>query len=319
MFRKQEPVNKIIPFGSESAVTVFKVIQLERPNPREELTSIDLENHLAQAIWKFFDRLRTEAATRLQTNEADLLLADARVTGMKIDGHKIINPEGFTGRHLEFTLCLTLIKRDRLPAEGEKGTIFEEGSVRAHLMAKNAGLGEILYIESNDDSTRLFQVTPLLSSYLTEFNWGKNDVFKALTSELGTDNELGEALYLRYVGGTVSPRVMKRLDEIFYNTFGTFVNGLAMAIRNYDGNDKKVLKSKSISRKGSRNPATIYIRSFPLPETVWSKKFTIGDRRAKFLPAPDVDLNDFIDDRSNDINEQLNRLAKQRIKWLMAR
>ena len=317
MFRKKEPINKIIPLDSRSAVTVFKVIQLDRPNPKEELASTDLENHLAQAIWKFFDRLRTEAASRLQANEADLLLTSAKVTGMKIDGHKVINPEGFTGKHLEFTLCLTLIKREKLPGEEEKGVIFEEGSVRAHLIAKNTGSAEILYIESDDSSTSLFRVTPLNSSYLTEFDWGKNDILKALSSELGTDNELGETLYLKYVGGEVSPRVRRRLDGIFYNAFGTFVNGLAMAIRNYDRTDGK--GSKTILEKSVRNPATVYIRSFSLPETVWSRRFMVGDRKTRFLPAPEVDLNEFIDEKSNDINEQLNRLAKQRIKWLMAR
>jgi hypothetical protein len=319
MFRKKKPVNRTIPFDSKSAVTVFRVIQLERLNPSEELTSIDLENHLAQAIWKFFDCLRVEAATRLQTNEADLLMADAKVTGMKIDGHKVINPEGFTGRHLEFTLCMTLIKRDKLPAEGVEGTILEEGSVRAHLIARNSGLNEMLYIESDYDSTYLFQVTPSRTSYLTEFDWGKNNILKALTGELGTDNEVGEALYLRYVGGETSSRVMKKLDEIFYNDFGTFVNGLAMAIRNYEASDIKTLKSKRVVQKRNRGLATIYVRSFALPDAVWSKKFTVGDRKARFLPAPEVDLNDFVDDEPNDINEQLNRLAKQRIKWLMAR
>ena len=319
MFRKKEPANRIIPLDSRSAVTVFRVIRLERPNPKEEITSADLENNLAQAIWRFFDHLRTEAASRLQTNEADLLLTDARVTGMKIDGHKVISPEGFTGRNLEFTLCLTLVKRDMLPAEEIKGAVFEEGSVRAHLIAKNTGLADILYVESDNDLTCLFQVTPICSSYLMEFNWGRKDVLKALTSELGTDNDLGEALYLRYMGGEASPRVMKRLDDIFYNSFGTFVNGLAMAIDNYDRSDRRSSKSKPVVQGRDRNAATIYIRSFSLPGSVWGKRFVVGDRRVKFLPAPEVDLDDFVNSKSTDRNDQLNRLAKQRIKWLMAR
>ena len=133
LFKESKPKSKIIPMDSRSAVTVFKTVRLERPNPREELTLADLENSLAQAVWKFFDRLRFEAADRLRINEADLLLADVRVTGMKIDGHQVINPEGFTGHSLEFTLCLSLVRRDSLPVEDDAGTVFEEGSVRAHL------------------------------------------------------------------------------------------------------------------------------------------------------------------------------------------
>ena len=107
-------------------------------------------------------------------------------------------------------------------------------------IARNTGLDEVFYIQDKNNSVALFKVTPESSSYLTEFKWGRDDIYRSITTELGTDNELGEALYLRYIGGEASPKVMKRLDSIFYNSFGTFVNGLAMAIRNYEEPVRKV-------------------------------------------------------------------------------
>lgn len=309
MFRKKkEAVSKILPLSSKSAATVFKTIKLDRVNPSQELTSADLENCLAQATWKFFDALRVEAGSKLGVDENDMLLADARIIGMKIDGHRVINPEGFTGKHIEFTLCLTLVRRDSLPDEDQGGAVFEEGIVRAHLISKHEALEELIYIESDDESTYVFQVTPTRSSYLASFDWGKRDLLRALTTELGTDNELGEELYLRYVGGEVSPRVMRRFNEIFYNNFGTFTNGIAMAIQNYDRSIKKAPGSLKV-----------YIRSFSLPQSLWEKRLDVGNMKVRLQSAPQVNLEDFVDDKINDSNQQLNRLAKQRIKWLMAR
>ncbi len=318
MFRKTEPTSKIIPLDSRSAVTIFKIIQLERQNPGEELTQTDLENNLAQAVWKLFDGLRIEASGRLGINEADLLLADVRVIGVRVDGHQVINPEGFRGRTMEFNLCISLVKRDRLPAEDNQGDIFEEGVVRAYLVSRKVELGELFYVESRDNSIYVFKVTPNISSYLTEFNWGKDDIYRAFTTEVGTDNELGEALYLRYTEGKASPKIMNKLDAAFYNTFGTFVNGLAMAIRNSKETGRNLRSEHDANKKG-RNQVAIYINSFKLPPEVWGKRFTVGDRRVRFLQAPEVDLNDFISDNSNGVNSQLSRLAKQRIKWLMVR
>ncbi len=306
----------LIPLDSKSAVTVFKSICILRTNPREELTSVDLENILAQALWKSFDRLRGGAAERLQTDEVDLLLTDARVIGIKIDGHRVHNPEGFTGREIELTLCLTIVRRDKLPAEG--GEIFEEGSVRAYLTAIETNKDGMIYVDSGSDLTTVFLVAPELTSYLGEFGWGQNDLVRAFTSGLDTAAETGKALYLQYAGGGASPRVTKRLDEIFYNSFGTFVNGITMAIRNSfeprltgsgSGRGRSALVKEQL-------PA-VYLRSFILPESVWSKNFFLGDRKTRFMPAPEVDLVGFIDDNQNSVYGELNRLARRRIKWLM--
>ena len=68
----------LTPLDSKSAVTVFKSVRIARSNPREELTPVDLENLLAQALWRSFDQLRNDAAARLQVNEVDLLLEIGR-------------------------------------------------------------------------------------------------------------------------------------------------------------------------------------------------------------------------------------------------
>ena len=306
----------LTPLDSKSAVTVFKSVRIARSNPREELTPVDLENLLAQALWRSFDQLRNDAAARLQVNEVDLLLADARVVGIRIDGHQVLSPEGFTGREIELQLCLTIVRRDKLPGNG--GMVFEEGSVRAYLTAAKAKEIEIIYVDSGDDITTVFGVAPGLTSYIGEFKWGRNDLVEAFAAGFGTAAEVGNALYLRYAAHEISPRVRKKFDEIFRSSFGTFVNGLTMAVRN--SIEPRLTESKPKAHRraagASRLPA-IYVRSFLLPGAVWGKNFTVGNRKVKFVPAPEVDLNEFAGDGRGEIYGELDRLAKRRIKWLM--
>jgi len=306
----------LTPLDSKSAVTVFKSVRIARSNPREELTPVDLENLLAQALWRSFDQLRNDAAARLQVNEVDLLLADARVVGIRIDGHQVLSPEGFTGREIELQLCLTIVRRDKLPGNG--GMVFEEGSVRAYLTAAKAKEIEIIYVDSGDDITTVFGVAPGLTSYIGEFKWGRNDLVEAFAAGFGTAAEVGNVLYLQYAAHEISPRVRKRFDEIFRSSFGTFVNGLTMAVRN--SIEPRLTESRpKVHRRAagaSRLPA-IYVRSFALPGAVWGKSFTVGDRKVKFMPAPEVDLNEFAGDGRGEIYGELDRLAKRRIKWLM--
>ena len=317
MAEKKERV--ITPLDSKSAVTVFKSISITRSNPREKITSTDLENLLAQALWKSFDQLRSEVAMRLRVEEVDLLLTDARVTGIKVDGHQVPDPEGSMGREIELDLCITVVRRDKLSTDN--AIAFEEGSVRAHLTAAMSGNGEIIYVDSGNNLTTVFLVAPERTSYVGEFEWGKDDVVNAFTSNFVVGTEMGNALYLRYAEDNASPRIIKKFEDIFRDSFGTFVNGITMAVR--DSIELNMNKTKPKPKHTGKSVLKVkalppvYVRGFMLPKSVWNKSFMLGDRKIKFIPAPEVDLIKFIDGGENKVYKELNQLAKRRIKWLM--
>src|SRR3989338_11055994 len=99
---------KISDLGPDKAVTIFSTVKITREHPTQALTPIDLENHISQAVWKFYNDCRSEAADKLGKSEMDLAMTDVRVVGVKIDGHQVINPIGFTGRELEIKLCISM-------------------------------------------------------------------------------------------------------------------------------------------------------------------------------------------------------------------
>ena len=296
-------MNDIVDLDHKSAVTIFSSIEITRDNPNDELGVVDLENYISQAIWKLFDTLRAEAAERLGINEVDLLLTDARIMGIKIDGHKVIDPRGFTGSSIEVFLAITMVRRDKFV---EDSYMLEGGSVRAYLLSKTSKSDNAVYLEIGENGTVMYLISPSKISYVSDFDWGSNVVIKAIQESLGILPESAGEVYFRYADGNLSSHVSRKLDKIFYESFGDFVNGTAMGIKNF-------------SRSKTSKLLPIYVKSFiPIPESVHSKRFSLDKRRVRLIPANNHGgLREFVGDEAHEIYQELNHLAQRRIKWLI--
>jgi hypothetical protein len=295
-------MKEILDLDSGSAITIFSSVKIPRNNPQEEFGMIDLENYISQAIWKLFDTSREEVIERLSIEEADLILADARIMGIKIDGNQVVNPQGFTGKNLEILLGITMVRRDKFIEEMQ---IFEGGSVRGYLLAKEVGFDDAVYIEVGNRKTTMFSIASDGISFMNDFDWGSNQIIHSLKEAFGIQPFSAAGIYERHAGNRLSEHMTKRADKIFYDSLTEFVNGIASGIRG------------GISGKGKLPP--IYLRTFfPTPEGIHRKRFAIGSKQLRFLPAVgNSDLAAFLDDDVHEIYGELNQLAKRRIKWLM--
>lgn len=294
-------MKRFLGLDSNSAVTIFSTVAIPRANPRETLSEIDLENYISQAIWKFFDKYRGAAAERLNASEMDLVLHDARVVAIKIDGHQVLNPQGFTGRTVEIVLGGTLTRRDDV----EDGTqVFESGAVRAYLLAKQEDKKSLIYVEVGDGITKIFLVAPQYTSYLDEFEWGKSDLVGAVASTLEVPRDLAYAIYLKYAGAETSPKFARVLDKIFDSVFFEFINELTGCL-------------ESSSRLFHEDIPPVYVRSFPLPEEIFRKRMNLGKKTAKVSHVPEIKLEEMARDHIYSAYPELNLLAKRRLKWLM--
>jgi len=295
-------MKNILDLDSKSAVTIFSSVTIKRDNPREELGMIDLENSISQAIWKLFDGSRREAAERLQIGEVDLLLTDARVMGMKIDGHQVINPHGFKGKELDVILAITMVKRNQFVDETNP---IEGGSARAYLLSREKKLSDALYIEIGDDWTTLFSVKPKHISYMSDFNWGISRVIELMRKKLEISESVAREFYSRLTLGDTSPHILKQLEKVFYDAFSEFVDGLAEGI-------------KEFSKSKTKFPP-VYLKSFsPLPDSVFRKRFSLDGKQVRLLPTGEgIEVQVFADDELHTTYQELNDLARRRIKWLM--
>lgn len=302
-------MTKVIGLDSNSAVTVFSSVVVPHES-RGEISEADLENYLSKAVWKSFDVLRSEAASRLEVSEVDLVLAGARVVGMKVDGHEVLNPHGFVGRSLQISLCVTMVKRGVLELnKGKKGEgleVFEGGSATAYLLSRSFDVDYLLYVEVKDNLTRIFLVTPLRTSYLSEFKWGKTDIAEVYAEYFGVPPETAFEIYEKLANGDASLLVLEKLRRLFYSAFKKFIDGLTLETRNFA--DMCIKKFPPV-----------YLKSiFPLPEEIAKKTFTLGKRRTKIYEIEGkVDMSDLVNNSPYNAYEWLNQLARRRIKWLM--
>ncbi|MDP3953672.1 MAG: hypothetical protein Q8P99_02540 [bacterium] len=291
---------KIIDLGPDKAVTIFSTVRIVRDHPTKALTPVDLENHISQAVWKFYNECREEAAKRLDKSEVDLVLCDARVVGVKIDGHQVINPSGFTGRELEIRLCISMSAE----RTNEQDLVVEGGSVRAHILSSESGLDRAYYTEIGERQSHIFCVDAHKIAYLNGFAWGREHIDRAIRERLDLDTDAAYLIYEQFASGAVSEKMNRFVGKAFWDTFSEFMNALSMNIRNDGG-----LKLKEVP--------PVYINAqFKLPEQVFRKHYAFGKKKFRLQEPPvELDLNIFLKDGLHGVYEELNQLARRRIKW----
>ncbi|PIR98650.1 MAG: hypothetical protein COT88_00395 [Candidatus Colwellbacteria bacterium CG10_big_fil_rev_8_21_14_0_10_41_28] len=283
----------------KSVVTLFSSISINRDHPTKALTIVDLENSVSQAVWKFFDHCRSDAAERLGTNEMDLALTDARILGVKIDGHKVLNPNGFTGKTLEITLSISIVKG----GDYEEGKlILDGGAVRGYMLADEIGDGEHYYIEVSSEDTRVYKVSLDEVTYINDFDWGVDKVYGVLEDELLLDFDTAKGVYAKYARGDVSDHIKRRIDKHFYDNFSEMMDILKESLGNIGRGKKSFYLNSSIE----------------LPENIYRKRFNLGNVKIGFSkPDKELDVEIFLDDNIHGIYEDFNDLAIRRMKWLI--
>ncbi len=290
---------KIIDLNPDKAVTIFSTVKITREHPTQALTPVDLENHISQAVWKFYNDCRGEAAERLNKSEMDLVMTDARVVGVKIDGHQVINPSGFTGRELEIKLCISMTGEKNNESVGVEG-----GSIRAHILSHSEDIDHGYYIEIKEDMSHIFSITDEKIAHLNSFNWGRQNLDKAVRDKLDLDNDVAYSIYAQYADGKVSEKMDRFLGRIFWASFGEFVNALLMNVRN-----EGALKLKEV-------PPVYVSADFILPEQIFRRRYPLGKKYISLKKSPTkLDIEGFLEDGIHGIYEDLNELAKRRIKW----
>ena len=292
---------KIAQRDPNTVATIFSSEKVVREHPTKSLTPVELENYVSQAVWKFFNHSRQEASKRLGVGEMDLVTTDVRVVGIKIDGHQVINPIGFTGRELEITLSVSMSKE--APSNGE--THIEGGAVRAYMIAMLDGVERAYYVESQEGLTTIFVVDRGSVNHVSNFDWGRKDVVFHLQDHFDLDEEHVWPVCEKYTKGEMSDALGRKFDKTFFESFNGLVNAVAMIVRNDGG-----LKQDAIP--------PIYINThFSVPSKLYSKRFNFDAKKRVCFQGveKDLDIDEFLSDSSDSIYEELNEIARRRIKW----
>lgn len=293
------------PYGT----SVYSSRIIRRDNPRAEITESEIENAISQAIWKLFDEARMFFSKRLNISEMDVVMADVRVSYIKLDGGAITNPVGFMASTIEIGLVEILITRSlseqiklSTPKKGEIVFTLEPAASCARLLQKDAKKQDFAVAHIAEEQTFIYHSSRESQiSYVSDFNWGVSAVLYSVIRQFGVSEIAARDLLRRYAQEDMSPEMTKALKSIISEPFIEFSKGVSLAAHN--------VKADKL---------TLYILNNELselnPKNIARKESGI---KMHFLPAinyTDLALREISD---CDLQSPWNKIAKRRMRWLM--
>lgn len=267
--------------------TLISSALIQRRDSKETISANDVENYAVEAVWKIFDRSRRNLSEKLEIGGHELSVKEAKVIGFKIDGRRVLNPEGFNGRSIEVVAEVTLNSRS------ERGV--DELPLQIHSKSEEMSWNNLIHIETGSESSRIYLKKSTETKNVGEFAWSKGNFINSLGWIFGSeDKEVNELLYERFISHKCSNRLLEKMRQRFNESFATIVE----EIKHLVGVHR--LSSYSIS-----------MNSFELPAEFWNKQFKIGDRTARILP---LSLGPVA---TNPIYDSINASLQKRIKWFV--
>jgi len=321
--------SEIIILGSSSFIfTVPAWVKVQRES-KEEVEEAELENLISQAVWKFLNVFRPQAVDVLGISETDILLADIRNLGVKVNGHKVLNPIGFKAKTIEFLIEETFVNRDYFRAieeifsqKSKPVFISELGLVDSQVVFRSFNFekpftltrffpGSVLALSCENREKFKEDISEPIISLVGDISWDKDIFISRLSEKLGLSYEPSSKIIEAFYAGEVSSKIEKFIKDLISLEWKDF--------------------TKKISKKISPSKPVFIIEDKKIPEFVLRKKekpkmekldiqkifkklgFEIGDVEESLFSA----LAGFIEHYFSNHDDRLNKLARRRAKWLI--
>lgn len=266
--------NLILSADPRHAATIHSVVVLARDKPKIPIDDADLENRIAQGMWKLYDRERGRAAQKMKVTDLDVALTEVRAAGVKLDGHRILNPAGFKAKTIEFHLTQTFSPRSFIASLkgvfplGRLALFAEGGVMLADVLRRATGRDSFFLVSVFDSNANVVVVDGNTVSSLRTVSWGKNNIVAALAESFSVSRAVAVKLFEIYLVRQASPPVLKRIEECLAEEFESFVETL----------------EKPVSR--FKPEAVYWFAPFALPEFLFSASMRGRlSWKAKFLPV----------------------------------
>lgn len=292
---------------TDKFATYFNSVNTIRKKRQTEITQTELENYVAESLWRAYDSIRREASARLNTPEIDLGICNIKIAGMKVDNHKVVNAVGFSGRAVQITFMITVCKKNHAEDSAGYYGSYDVGVVKAFALGEKLKSNSLIYAESGEDRTSIFSSFSGKAFRITNCNWGIENAVSALGKVFASDDEeVNKLVYLRLAYGNVSAPISNKLQKTFLSSFKTLVNGLSKAVKG--------------SAPASSGIPDVVLNASLLPEFIQKKNFIFGRKKAK-MKQGDESITDreavrFIKSKES-IYEDLNEVARRRVRWLI--
>lgn len=327
------------------ATTIHVLTKIIRDEGRKAIDDADLDNLISQAIWQVFDRERGRGADKMSIDELDVLLVDVKIRGLKIDGHRVINPIGFPAKTVEVFLSQTFASREFFDTmrvlfpKNQFAFISEAGVLGIDILArlesssgKNKDLRAFALAKFNSVKSDIYGAMVKENNvdkiwHLDSFNLGRNDFYANFGKHFMVPAQIAENIIKRYASGDVSPLLAIKLEKLMRREWTVFCDGIASIVS--DSSDFIHAKDASVFLHAEEKLPEFFYTESPrlrdgkkmevipviLSDIVSRLGFQIAPKKYKcsfFTAAGILSLYYYSDG-------WLNKVANRRLRWLMPR
>lgn len=311
------------------AATIPGAVLLLREHAGHTIDEAELENLISQAVWRFFDHYRPVAMSRLGVNDLDLLLANIRILDVRLDGHHVFNPLGFTAKTVDVVLEQTFAVRhvfDTIIAAIPKHAIefvVEAGVAGLHALSRSVPHKKFVLGNLFADATSLYvferrphaagNVSLPMADLAGTFPWGERQLLGSMMDELAVEHSVAKAITARYIQRDLSPPLERRIGEYLDDGVTSLVRLLKSNVRLahpfYLNAFYPLPLQNVVARHG------VCVEAVDLPSLLEHVGFSF-----ERVPPPSahfLSLAAFIEYFFSRRNEHLDRFAKRRARWLI--
>lgn len=289
-------------------VTVYFPFLFKRSNANQKINEAELYNLTSQAVWQLFDEERGRLSRRFDVSELDIILADARVLSVLLDGSRVINPLGFSARTIEIYLAATLMKR---PAENistpfsfkkEMTLVFEPNAALARQLKEGSKEQKFILAAIDKEKTYFYLTEPSGKiTYLDNFDWGESRLIDGIMENFAVPEESAEEMLNCYLSRQTSSYYFKKFKAHFSHFMAELIYGITAILYNNKMTTEPVYVSGQLLGSVDKNH--------------WQLKG--GRPRLRFIFSGDKEALAKQELKSLTYHKDLNRFTRQRIKWLI--
>lgn len=239
----------IISLAGQSVKFTTNIIEFVRSEKRP-IDLAEVKNYIQKAQQKIFEQIRKKEALETGFSEFDIKLADGRIPHIKIDGYNVIDPIGFSGRELSFTIlnnyttadCLKILQSIRKALDIKIFSLVSGPYATANALLANVfKTGNIneascILIDCAGKVTDISIFHKGFSEGPKTINLGGNSFTKRLASKFQLSNGEAEEFKMKYSRGELSPQVKRKVTECLNMDLRIWLKGIeTILVSDYSG------------------------------------------------------------------------------------
>lgn len=295
----------ILALSAENVVTIESSVSVFRVHQDDLIDEGELDSLLFHALWSFLNKFRPFAAKKLNTSELDLVIANIAIFGVRLHGHNVFNPLGFSGKEIEFSFRVSFISRSLLPTleeitkRSDSGPIvIERGAILAGMISKPG----ILF---NVDKTKTFWYEiGDECGFRGIIDWGYSNIYSSLGNIFGVSSEYLYKLLPRFSSHRISLRMKGIIEKIIRDEYKRFKDFADLSLK---AEHHESLRGEGrIIRFEDENIASIFLSD---------ERYKVSDKSLFLGQETFLALISF--PFVHPQYEYLNQLLRRRAKWLV--